>query len=590
MMLNPGGSLDPQQDPLTDGNSRVDEVGPVAPLPPSQVAELFTTLEKAVRSQRLYQSNNPVYHGFVAAARSAVEQLWAGVPSLTVAVEEHAFRWYGRTFGAGDGRDSLPYLFYKDGVRFITFLPGFEEELERLLDVVNKARMQDQLGGDDMVTLLWQQEFASLQYSYVDALAEGLQLPQSAGVPKLAGMELTLVRQDVAAPPPPPDQQPAAMQAGQPPVTGLINRDDFEETLYFLGPAELAQLSAEVDREMRRDLKTEVLNALFDRLEAGKPEWRTEILAILRQLLPVYIGAGDLPAATSIMVELTRLMEDGVLTGEHRDDAMALFVELGEPAVLRQLMGALEDGSIEPTSAELGIFLRHLGPSAMPVLLAAGERTQVPVLQARLREALEELARAHRPQLVQLLSLTDPEVLRGAARLAGRLAASEATAPLVQLLAARDAGVRRVTVEALVQIRNAQALTGVQAALTDEDREVRIAAARGLAALRYGPSRPRLEELLDGRIVREADLTEKIAYFEAYGAVANDASVALLDRMLNGRRLLGRESPETRACAAMALGRVGTPAARAALERASGETNPMIRNAVVKALRMEVTR
>jgi hypothetical protein len=40
----------------------------------------------------------------------------------------------------GESRDSLPYLFYKDGVRFITFLPGFEDELERLLDVVNRAR------------------------------------------------------------------------------------------------------------------------------------------------------------------------------------------------------------------------------------------------------------------------------------------------------------------------------------------------------------------------------------------------------------------------------------------------------------------
>jgi hypothetical protein len=81
-------------------------------------------------------------------------------------------------------------------------------------------------------------------------------------VPTLTGFELTLVRQDAAAAPP-ADQQPAAMQAGQPSVAGLINRDDFEETLYFLEPAELAYLSAEVEREMRRDVKTEVLNALL---------------------------------------------------------------------------------------------------------------------------------------------------------------------------------------------------------------------------------------------------------------------------------------------------------------------------------------
>ena len=63
---------------------------------------------------------------------------------------------------------------------------------------------------------------------------------------------------------------------------------------------------------------------------------------------------------------------------------------------------------------------------------------------------------------------------------------------------------------------------------------------------------------------------------------------SLLDRLLNGRRrLLKRETPEIRACAAMALGRVGTPVARAALLKASDDASPMVRNAVANALRME---
>jgi HEAT repeat protein len=88
--------------------------------------------------------------------------------------------------------------------------------------------------------------------------------------------------------------------------------------------------------------------------------------------------------------------------------------------------------------------------------------------------------------------------------------------------------------------------------------------------------------------VRDADLTEKIAFFEAYGAVATAESVVMLDRMLNGRRLFGKENPEMRACAAMALGRVGSPGARAALQRAAEDPNPMVRSAVLKALRQEV--
>jgi hypothetical protein len=586
---NPTPSLDPRPEASQAGGAAAHPV-----VPPAEVADLFSALDKAVRAQRLYQPNNPVYQGFIAGIQAAFARLWSRTPSLSAAIEEHAFRWHGQTFSAGDGRDSLPFLFYKDGIRFITFMPGFEDEVLQLLGVVNRARAYDQNAEDDMVTLLWQQEFVSFQYSYVDALAEGLQVPQSR-IPKLAGVALTLVPQHAE----PASEEggeraegsarvvPAALREEEETVAGMVNRNDFEETLYFLDPGELLRLRQEVELEWRRDVKADVLNALFDRLEQGLPEWRAEILRILRQMLPVFLGAGDLRLATRILTELSALLEQGKLSDDHRADVEALFRELSEPAVLTQLLRSLEEGSIDPSGTDLGVFLRHLGPAAMPVLLSAIERTVAGALQERLRGAMEGLAAAHRDQLLDLLRHGDVDVVRGAARLAGQLAVSEAAAPLGELMQRSDPTVRRAAVEGLVRIRNSIALEALQRALGDVDREVRIAAARGIGALRYAPARARLEEMLESRSVRDADLTEKIAFFEAYGAVANAESVSLLDRMLNGRRLLGREQPEVRACAAMALGRVGSPAARAALHRAEEDANPVIRAAVLKALRRQ---
>jgi HEAT repeat protein len=304
-------------------------------------------------------------------------------------------------------------------------------------------------------------------------------------------------------------------------------------------------------------------------------------------MLPLFLGGGDLASATRILVELNAIIDSNRLDADDRDEAMRLFRELSEPAVLTQLMRSLEHGAIDPTGAELGIFLKHLGPGAMPVLLAAIERTEKGPLQDRLRASIEGLAAANRPDLLTLLSRSDPDVVRGAARLAGQLRIAEAAGPLARHMTGPDTALRRVAVEALASIRSAPALEALQRALTDEDRDVRISAARGLASVRYPPARPRLEELLESRIVRDADLTEKLAFFEAYGSVATAESVATLDRMLNGRRLLGRETPEMRACAAMALGRMEAPAARAALDRAAGDNNPVVRNAVQRALRQE---
>src|SRR5688500_11669909 len=211
-------------------------------------------------------------------------------------------------------------------------------------------------------------------------------------------------------------------------------------------------------------------------------------------------------------------------------------------------------------------------------------------LQERLRGAIAGLAREHPEILTDLLRSSDEVVVIGAARLGGQIALTNAVPAIGALLKNSSVTVRKAATEALVSIKTGAALDALQAALEDSDREVRIAAARGIGSLRYQPARARLETVLQSRIVRDADLTEKMAFFEAFGAVANADSVETLDRLLNGKKLLGgRESPELRACAAMALGKVGTPASKAALEKSAQDKEPMVRNAVMKALRAEVS-
>jgi hypothetical protein len=158
---------------------------------------------------------------------------------------------------------------------------------------------------------------------------------------------------------------------------------------------------------------------------------------------------------------------------------------------------------------------------------------------------------------------------------------------LAELMQRSDPSLRRAAVESLVRIRNATALDALQRALGDVDREVRIAAVRGIGVLRYAPARVRLEELLESRTMKDADLTEKIAFFEAYGSIANAESVNLLDRMLNGRKLLGKETPGD-----TCVRRHGARPCRLARRAVVAARNPRRRQphgplAVLKALRQE---
>ncbi|MGD0483952.1 MAG: HEAT repeat domain-containing protein, partial [Gemmatimonadales bacterium] len=96
----------------------------------------------------------------------------------------------------------------------------------------------------------------------------------------------------------------------------------------------------------------------------------------------------------------------------------------------------------------------------------------------------------------------------------------------------------------------------------------------------------KISNLVRGKDVRARDLTEKMAFFEAYGALVGEEGVGILAAMLNsGGFLKRRDNPETRACAAMALGRIGSAAAQDALRKAADSKEPLVRNAVNRALR-----
>jgi len=90
-----------------------------------------------------------------------------------------------------------------------------------------------------------------------------------------------------------------------------------------------------------------------------------------------------------------------------------------------------------------------------------------------------------------------------------------------------------------------------------------------------------------GNKLKDTDLTEKMSFFEAYGALAGEAGIPTLEKLLVPKSglLARKEDPETRACAAMALGKIRTSKARDVLQKVSQDKEPLVRNAVNRALR-----
>ena len=126
----------------------------------------------------------------------------------------------------------------------------------------------------------------------------------------------------------------------------------------------------------------------------------------------------------------------------------------------------------------------------------------------------------------------------------------------------------------------------VEKCLEDQDRAVRLAAVRVVGGRGYKGAQKRVEGMVLGKAVQEMDLTEKMAFFEAYGAIAGASGLKPMSALLLPRGLLRmKEASETRACAAIALGKIRGPEAREVLQRAADDKDLVVRNAVSRALR-----
>ena len=116
------------------------------------------------------------------------------------------------------------------------------------------------------------------------------------------------------------------------------------------------------------------------------------------------------------------------------------------------------------------------------------------------------------------------------------------------------------------------------------DPDIRIATVQGLSERAYPGALEAVEEVIHDRSAA-LDLTEKKAFFEAYGSIAGDAAVPTLKTfILGGGFGKGRRDSDTRACATLALGRIGTRSARLILQKVAKDRDVVVRTAAARAL------
>ncbi len=540
------------------------------------VSNLLQVFSKGLRAIQLYLPNNPVYQKSIENIRTSFPAVWEECAELELEVTETDLRWEDQVVYSQPKTDSLAWVMYKDGVRVLTLIPGVEdEEIVRFLHVINTAKHLAPESNDDLLTLLWEENFETVKYDYVDLSAVDVHpITESDAKPEALAED---VRREVEEEPP-PDRPP-----------GLVDIDEFDSTLYFLEPKEIDYLKGEVDREYAQNLRANVLAMLFDLLELQTyATVRAELISIVENFIPYLLAAGDYQSVAYVLREIRVVMQRArELLDEHRGTLEELPAKISQPESLSQLLQSLDEAHVHPTEEELADLFRELRPDALATLLSWLPKLTNQRVRELLSHATRRLGSAHPDLLAAAVRSDDEAIALEAIRVVGHVKLPPVIPALGEALEREIPALRRAAVTALAAIGSPGALRHLEVAVEDNDRDVRIGAVRAFANRGYRGGFAKIESVVLGSGLRDADLTEKTAFFEAYGKLAGPAGIGRLQSMLRARGgfMKRKEDPETRACAAMALGKIRTPEARQILEDAAEDKDPLVRNAVNRAMR-----
>ncbi len=191
--------------------------------PPFNIAlveEMLRLFARAMRAHQLYLHNNPTYLKSLENVKGAFAPIWQHTEDLTFEVTDTQLKWEGHVVVNEPDKtsDALPWVLYKDGIRELQLRRDVElQEIITLLQIIAKVRKASP-DEDDLLTLLWEQEFAFVRYRYVDVSMESaLPLEASDDAAKERLVESRMVQE-------PPREEI---------LPSVKNLDDFSATLYF---------------------------------------------------------------------------------------------------------------------------------------------------------------------------------------------------------------------------------------------------------------------------------------------------------------------------------------------------------------------
>jgi hypothetical protein len=516
---------------------------------------LIQTFLQTVKAYRLYEAHHPILTKFLDRVKKDFDQYFEEFDSFSLQVGEYELLYRGNVvYESRDVKESLAFVFYKDGIREIRFIKGLEfREIMDFLDIVRKADFVNRRE-DDLVTLLWEQDFSHITFSTVEDFVEG----GATFVPEteedlMKGMEYKAAGEEGRA-------EVTEVQEDKGAITVI---DELKKLLDAypgqslgdacqLKPEEMEAIKREIEEEEQQeslpiDHLIEILLHLGEDLEAYE-----NMVAYFEKTLLALLDEKETEKVAMGLKALSETLEVMVLKDNQIFAVRRILQVPSNPTAVRRL-GNVIKGNGEGNEEPILTCLRFLTKQAIEPLCLLLVELESEKWRKTIGDLLVELSKEEIQPLTKFLSHHNSSLICQILSILGKIGHPSTMKYLGNLTAHGDLKVREETLQVLSQFGK-KSVSLILRYLKDSVPDIRSKASLVLARVAKEEAAEPLMKIILLDDFYKRGYEEKVAFFRALGETGSKRAIPILKELATKRKLFQREKwEEMRICASNAL-------------------------------------
>ncbi|NIM58995.1 MAG: hypothetical protein GTO16_08650 [Candidatus Aminicenantes bacterium] len=583
--------------PFQEKPEKEEEKPKADPAEVNKAKNVIQFFKKTFSLIKLYPPENPSVAKSIDLFSNQIEAFLREYEELSMQVGEFSFSFKGEiVFQDEERRKSLPFLFYKDGIRELSFHRGLgkEELFEffRTISEVSDLPPEDA----DIVNSLWEKNFIYIRYYSIDEFldqdigepTEEIMPFDKAGFAK-GKMEMTpedeeLFKKDLSL----------AIQEGREKGAGDYEVAEDEAGADILPSTEVGAISRDefpevesmVEESRRTSHVREMIDLLFELLfyEQRDAEF-ADVIGVLIESHQKVLDKADFPMGLSMLNRVEELKKIISPKSEERAKLLdRIFENAKKPESITSLKKIYSEGQVKDFDTFFN-YLEILGVGAFPVVVAIWEESRFPYSRQKASTFLRKIGKQDLNSLLNLARGQSASLTREIISILATTGEGTEISQLEGFVNHPDKAIRLDVIGALGKYGNEASNKILLKFLPDEDAEIRSAALKNLRYLGDSATVDYVKKMAHEKGFREKGRREKEAILTFLASSKSKEISDFLWSLLKKKRIFfAYKTNETRLSAVSALGAMGTPEAEDILKWGTKLRNKVIRQACKHAL------